>query len=83
MVETPPSGTYESALEGMKLVRQTVQAGWGQVDSAVETVNHIVTTGIAHTSGIGFQLHFYKAAVVSTVNMYVPIITGTSRLIIH
>ena len=46
------SETYQAALGAVGEARLLVQAGWGQLSGAKETVDHVVNTGIAHTAGM-------------------------------
>ena len=50
-METKPSETYESAVNGVREVRLLAQSGWGQLEDLKQKVDHVINTGIAHTAG--------------------------------
>ena len=63
-LETKPSETYESAVNGVREVRLLAQSGWGQLEDLKQKVDHVINTGIAHTAGKSFSpkdniLHTY------------------------
>jgi len=49
-LETKPSETYESAVNGVREVRLLAQSGWGQLEDLKQKVDHVINTGIAHTA---------------------------------
>ena len=55
-LETKPSETYESAVNGVREVRLLAQSGWGQLEAFKQKVDNVINTGIAHTAGKSFSL---------------------------